>query len=470
MLNKKAIAAFAAGATLLSGMAFAAPAFAAEPAKDPKAEKCATAQDNVNDAKAALATAQANSVLAGDTKTAAHKKLDKATGLVNAYKEALKDVKAKEAAYTDAEDKDAARSELTKSVKKLNEALKNINDNKGDNKTFPAATAVPDDVTVGDGNGTVTYGTATKDSFKAALEGLATKQADEAAQKAEDAVSAAQDKLDLAKIHLTNLGCQASGSEQNPPKHDPTTPTQPGSVKDADAAKADVMVKAAAYDAARVKNAAAKAEAQKAYEEAAKAKKADEAAQAEVDAAQKAVDLFAGDKTSKEYKDLNDRLDRAKAKKTFTENTFEAAAAKYAEKQAAFDAANAEAQKAYDAYKAAVNVAAAFGVDVTKLPVVVAMDPLDKTFPGFADAQQLYRDAQSGKFGPAAAAAAKGAANGAAAAAADKKADKQGKITVEKGKDKAGKNLPKTGAAIALTALAASVLAGMGAAVRKVRH
>ena len=462
MLNKKAIAAFAAGATLLSGMAFAAPAFAAETPKKPTAEQCKSAQDDVNAKNAALQDAKDDLVTANAAKRRAHSKLDAAKAAVAAYKTAVKNFTEAKSAIDDVDASDGVA--VAQAKKKADDAAKAVKDaidaaEKTDVKLEGAKPNAPAD----------NAGAAPdKKAYDAKLKDIKTDDVDKKASDAQDAVSAAQDKLDLAKIHLTNLGCQASGSEQNPPKHDPTTPTQPGSVKDADAAKADVMVKAAAYDAARVKNAAAKADAQKAYEEAAKAKKADEAAQAEVEAAQKAVDLFAGDKTSKEYKDLNDRLDRAKAKKTFTENTFKAAAAKYAEKQAAFDAANAEAQKAYDAYKAAVNVAAAFGVDVTKLPVVVAMDPLDKTFPGFADAQQLYRDAQSGKFGPAAAAAAKGAANG--AAAADKKADKQGKITVEKGKDKAGKNLPKTGAAIALTALAASVLAGMGAAVRKVRH
>ncbi|MFU0662933.1 hypothetical protein ACMZ9F_01865, partial [Gardnerella vaginalis] len=77
MLNKKAIAAFAAGATLLSGLAFAAPAFA-EAAKEAtktekKAEECtpATASelfadqkaiddalDGVHDAQKALSTAK----------------------------------------------------------------------------------------------------------------------------------------------------------------------------------------------------------------------------------------------------------------------------------------------------------------------------------------------------------------------------------------------------------------------------
>ncbi|WP_427876328.1 hypothetical protein [Gardnerella sp. 2492-Sm] len=460
MLNKKAIAAFAAGATLLSGMAFAAPAFAAEPAKDPKAEKCATAQNNVTKLEQEKAVLEAKVTVAKSEYDAAQALFDNAKTLAGQYKAAVNAYKAAAKKAEDAKAADEDHGALDDAAEHARKSLADVVTKvKADKKLTAAAAFDASDATKAKTlkadalDATVNADTfaASKDELNQAKYNVFLKDAD----------------LTAAKADLAKLACQASGSEQNPPKHDPTTPTQPGSVKDADAAKADVMVKAAAYDAARVKNAAAKADAQKAYEEAAKAKKADEAAQAEVDAAQKAVDLFAGDKTSKEYKDLNDRLDRAKAKKTFTENTFKAAAAKYAEKQAAFDAANAEAQKAYDAYKAAVNVAAAFGVDVTKLPVVVAMDPLDKTFPGFADAQQLYRDAQSGKFGPAAAAAAKGAA---AAAAADKKADKQGKITVEKGKDKAGKNLPKTGAAIALTALAASVLAGMGAAVRKVRH
>ena len=50
MLNKKAIAAFAAGATLLSGLAFAAPAFAEDaPAGAPAAQGGAAAQDEKDD-------------------------------------------------------------------------------------------------------------------------------------------------------------------------------------------------------------------------------------------------------------------------------------------------------------------------------------------------------------------------------------------------------------------------------------
>ncbi|MFU0542958.1 hypothetical protein [Gardnerella vaginalis] len=479
MMNKKAIAAFAAGATLLAGFAMATPAFAADAAKKPTAEQCKNAQDKIDDAKAALATAKANSVLAGDAKTAAHKKLDKATGLVNAYKEALKDVKAKETAYADAEDKDAARSALTQSVKKLNEALKNINDNKGDDKTFPAATAVPGDVTVGAGNGTVTYGTATKDSFKAALEGLATKDADDAAQAAEDKVSAAQDKLDLAEIHLKNLGCKASGSEQNPPQNPPVTPAQPGSkteaIKNVFAKKVDVD--AAEHNFAEKKEAYAKAAATLT------------AAKAELDAAEhdKAVaaqnlsDFEAsGVNDSAKLKSLKEAVARADAHVVRTTTAFNKALADFNDAKTADLAAQAAYNLAKDAYDEAYNAAIKLGVNPALLPSVTAIDPLSPAFPQLAQAQKIYADALAGKFGAAAQKAVQKAEAKAQAAAPAAAAGKAGAAAAAKGElatkggnghgGKAGEKLGNAGVGVALTALAASMLAGMGAAVRKMRH
>ena len=58
-------------------------------------------------------------------------------------------------------------------------------------------------------------------------------------------------------------------------------------------------------------------------------------------------------------------------------------------------------------------------------------------------------------------------------AKADKKADKKAEAKAEvkaEAKKSAAASLPKTGAAVALAAVAASVLAGMGVALRKIRH
>ncbi|WP_427875987.1 hypothetical protein [Gardnerella sp. 2492-Sm] len=460
MLNKKAIAAFAAGATLLSGMAFAAPAFAETAPKKPTAEQCKTAQDNINDAKAALQDAKDDLVTANAAKRRAHVKLDKATALVDAYKKALKD-------YNDAKAEETAAG--NDNVKKAQAGVKKAQAE----VAFEAARKAAEDANSGIalGGAAKTAETATADDYKDKLTALDTKALDEAAQKAEDKVSAAQDKLDLAKIHLTNLGCQASGSEQNPPKNPPVTPAQPGSKEEAikNVLSKKVDVDAASHNFAEKKEAYTKAAA------------ALTAAKAELDAANKAAAVAAqnlsdfeasGVNDSAKLKSLKEAVDRADAHVVRTTAAFNKALADFNDAKTADLAAQAAYNAAKDAYDEAYNAAIKLGVNPALLPSVTAVDPLSPAFPQLAQAQKIYADALAGKFGAAAQKAVQKAeaAKAPAAAAADKKADKQGKITVEKGKDKAGKNLPKTGAAIALTALAASVLAGMGAAVRKVRH
>ena len=99
MLNKKAIAAFAAGATLLSGLAVAAPALAENtPAKAAATQAAPKADDaKIKAAQKALNLANYNEDKAEDTLAEAQKKLndaktkhDTAEALVNAYKEKAK--------------------------------------------------------------------------------------------------------------------------------------------------------------------------------------------------------------------------------------------------------------------------------------------------------------------------------------------------------------------------------------------
>ncbi|MFU0527751.1 hypothetical protein ACMZ9J_06535, partial [Gardnerella vaginalis] len=76
-------------------------------------------------------------------------------------------------------------------------------------------------------------------------------------------------------------------------------------------------------------------------------------------------------------------------------------------------------------------------------------------------AAKAMNDAASGKLGKA------------AQQAAAKKADAKGELAAKGGNGhggKAGEKLGNAGVGVALTALAASMLAGMGAAVRKMRH
>ena len=138
MLNKKAIAAFAAGATLLSGLAVAAPALAENAAGNAPA---ATAQKDDAAAKKAAqkATLEAKKKAAETAKTEAEKKLKKAqTDLrkpareleaaedeVTAAKQAVTDEEAKQAKHDAAKTaSDNANDAFTDALAKLNKTLK----------------------------------------------------------------------------------------------------------------------------------------------------------------------------------------------------------------------------------------------------------------------------------------------------------------------------------------------------------
>ncbi|WP_425663614.1 hypothetical protein [Gardnerella piotii] len=101
MMNKKAIAAFAAGATLLAGFAMATPAFAADKAEAPKkeAEKELTglekAQKAVKDAEEGLKKAQEKAT----TTAAAKKTADKAWTAAKAQASTIQGVELKDGVY-----------------------------------------------------------------------------------------------------------------------------------------------------------------------------------------------------------------------------------------------------------------------------------------------------------------------------------------------------------------------------------
>ena len=443
MLNKKAIAAFAAGATLLSGMAFAAPAFAAEPAKKPTAEQCKKAQDDVNDAKAALQDAKDDLVTANAAKRRAHAKLDKATALVNAYKTALKaynDAKAAENGKAGAELADAQAKTAHAKVD-FDKAAKNAEAN--DDLKLGAAKEVT---------------AATADDYKDKLTALDTKNADEEAQKKEDAVSAAQDKLDLAKIHLTNLGCEAKSEDPKDPK-DPKEPQG----KDVQHTLID-KVRFAKMMLDDADDALAHAKATLKDKTAALA-----AATAELKARTNDLDnaklrlnefLASGVNDSATQTRLSDAVDRAEAHVLRATAAFAKANGEYKDALAKAFAAVDAYNKALLDYKAIYNEAVANGVNPALLPPVVTSDPLSKNFPQVPGAKALYDSALSGKFGQE---VKKILEETCGKACAPKKSE------AKKCADKAAP-LAKTGAVVALAAVAASVLAGMGAALRKIRH
>ena len=154
---------------------------------------------------------------------------------------------------------------------------------------------------------------------------------------------------------------------------------------------------------------------------------------------------------------LSDAVARAEAHVTRATAAFAKATAEYKDALTKAFAAVDAYNKALADYKAIYNEAVANGVNPALLPPVVTSDPLSKNFPQVPGAKALYDEALSGKFGQ----EVKKILEETSSKKNDaKKADAK----------KSAAPLAKTGAAVALAAVAASVLAGMGAALRKIRH
>ncbi|WP_421778710.1 hypothetical protein HXT36_05365 [Gardnerella sp. DNF01144] len=395
MMNKKAIAAFAAGATLLAGFAMATPAFAETPTapkitKSQAAKDVKTAKDNLDKAQGELKALEAGKeeakapTIAGVTLTDCYTTKDGKFEPVEAKIGALKE-------------------EQAKLVRKY----------------------------INEYNAHVDY----------------TKKAEEV------------QKLDAAYNKALR--------EQAEAVDDPTTPSEDDQK---DAAIARVRTAAADLQTKIEKK-------QKTYAEYLKKKSAYNAAKEKVSACKEAVKaaedalndfMMSGETDSKREDHLNDVLDRAKAKLTAAETKQTKAEGEYKEaKQKATDAKSLW-KDAVKEYHAAYDHAVSLDVDPTKLPVVsTAADPLDNDFldlpstsNGVAPAGK--NGAQAGANGAAAGKA--GAANGSAAAGA------KTEVENKNGKDKRGNAHATTGVGVTLTALAATMLAGMGAAVRKARH
>ena len=175
---------------------------------------------------------------------------------------------------------------------------------------------------------------------------------------------------------------------------------------------------------------------------------------------------------------LKEAVARAEAHVVRTTTAFNKALVDFNDAKTADLAAQAAYNLAKASYDAAYNDAIKLGVNPDLLPSVTAIDPLSPAFPQLAQAQKIYADALAGKFGAAAQKAvqkaeakAQAAAPAAAGAAAGKAAAAKGELAKGgNGHGKAGEKLGNAGVGVALTALAASMLAGMGAAVRKMRH
>ena len=166
---------------------------------------------------------------------------------------------------------------------------------------------------------------------------------------------------------------------------------------------------------------------------------------------------------------LRDAADRAAAHLKRATVALAKAKAAYDDALAKDLAAVAAYNKALQTYKDVYNEAVAAGVNPALLPPVVTSDPLDPKVPAVPGLKHAYASAMSGKFGKEAKAAEAAAKQGQnTKASAQQNSNANGAAAGANGAAAAG--LAKTGAAVAMAAVAASVLAGMGAALRKIRH
>ena len=395
MLNKKAIAAFAAGATLLSGFAFAAPAMAEvtvpdtcpaeKPLKSKNADVTAQAKKDWEAAKK-LVPAQPVKPVAGD-------KVDSSM-------------------------------------------YENDTANEGKLKMKAGVTANNDN----------------------AEKYVATKAFVEATNKYVDDLAAYNTK-NAAAERLHNLYLRALEFENTCSTPDPDK-------KD----EAIDNVRAAKMTLDNADNAFAKAK--KAYYDAkAKFLKAQaelNARTAAFNAATTALENFraSGVNDSAKEQRLQDAVNRANAHLTRATAAYNDAEADYTKTYDAALAAKDVYNDALQAYKVAYDYAVSVGVNPALLPHVVTADPLDVSFNPVPGAKENYAAAVSGKFGPAVQAATKSKAS----AQQNNKKNNAASAEANGASAAAAAKLPQSGAAVAMAAVAASVLAGMGAALRKIRH
>ncbi|MFR8852754.1 MAG: hypothetical protein ACLVFW_03500 [Gardnerella vaginalis] len=403
MMNKKAIAAFAAGATLLAGFAMATPAFAADGGANTQSQEV---KKSKADLKKELDTART----AYEAAVAAEKAADEAA---TKTAEALKAVGAQPADTDKVKIKDDTKVQGHKVVDAAADAPKDANDKaekyvnafNADADAKAAKTAAEQDKTVK----ATTY-LAAEQAYSKAPEPKAAPSDD---QKKAEAVEAVK----TAKLHLDDA---FAAYTKDYAEYEKAKATLAGKVAAQEAAE---KVLKAAQDALEAYNVSAK----------------DDSALAQR---------------------LADAVARAQAKVDFAVAETAKANKDYAEAKAKAVASTAKYNAALAEYKACYNDAVTFGVEASKLPPVVTSDPLAPNFEDVPGATKAMKDAASGKLGKA---AQKEAAKTAPAAA-------KGELAAKGGHGKSGEKLGNAGVGVALTALAASMLAGMGAAVRKMRH
>ncbi|PNP87523.1 hypothetical protein [Gardnerella vaginalis] len=405
MMNKKAIAAFAAGATLLAGFAMATPAMAADGGANTQSQE------------------------AKKSKADLKKELDAAR---TAYEAAVAAEKAADEAAT------KAAAALTAVGNKPNDTAK---------------VKIEDDAKVNGHKAVKAEDDAPQNEVLAANKYVAAFNADADAKVAKTA--AEQDKNVKATAYLAAEQAYAKAPE---PKAAPSD--------DQKKAKAVEAVKTAKLhlDDAFAAYTKDYAEYEKAKATLAGKVAAQEAAQKALKAAQDALEAYkvsAKDDSALAQR-LADAVARAQAKVDFAVAETAKATKDYDEAKAKAVASTAKYNAALTKYKAAYNDAVRLGVNPAVLPAVVTSDPLAPNFEDVPGATKAMKDAASGKLGKAAQQEAGKAAAGKAAA--------KGELAAKGGHGKSGEKLGNAGVGVALTALAASMLAGMGAAVRKMRH
>ncbi len=499
MLNKKAIAAFAAGATLLSGLAFAAPAFAEaakDAAKTEKTEKKADPKHEaaVKAAEAKVEAAKKSLEKAKDDAKKSQKAFDKEShkfaslnDTLDEKKEALKAEQAKQAEYKKLQDaKTAAEKAETKALKELSKhASASVANYAGvaaaaakDDKNKDAFNAAKAEVELKHAavvNATAAAAAGQQDNSAAvtaaqsavddAQDAVDTAKADDGAYgEAKKNLDDANAKVDMYTTLLASYEADLAKLKGETPKPNPVTPgpVTPGPVTPAPSANPTVAAASGAlmhanvayneaaaaygtafnelkdaqakYDAAETQlnslNAQVKAANDNYQNNFVLAGKADtdagKAAKADLDNAVALAQAYA----SHEYADAKKTRDEKKAKLDKAGKALNAAKAQYA-----------------NAYLAAVKVEAS-------------------AVKGFPDPRNLA-DAPVDVFSPEGKAA---AGKLAAAAGAKAAAGENGGKKKNNAGENAKKKLGQTGATVALAAVAASVLAGVGAALRKIRH
>ncbi|MDK6861974.1 hypothetical protein QP355_04890, partial [Gardnerella vaginalis] len=471
---KKAIAAFAAGATLLAGFAMATPAFAgAKGDALADAVQIHEANKTLRESQRAVRTAEISLVKLQSAQAAAKTAYENAKTKFDAAKKAAEAAKkAVEAAKKAVEDgltaylgkhvndkdfvKDKATEEYKRSEEYTNlsksqtEAEQKLKDTDAEGKTLEQKA----------------------EALKTALDA-----ADAKVTAQTEAVAAAKAQVEANQRYLNALRGVNPGGETKPDqtkpgetKPDQTKPDQTKPVQTADpsksAASAELMrtqVVLAEADATN-KDAQEKFVKAKADFEAAKTQMAALDAQVKSAADREEALRVAGKTDTDAYKaaviDLKAAQSKANAYRTH----------EYADAEKNFGEKSGKALLAATAYNTAlVNYRAAFNKAVEVEASAVkgfadpnTLNPVSTDFPAASAAAKAEAKKVEAKAQTAAPAAGKA---GAAAAAKGELAAKGGN-----GHGKAGEKLGNAGVGVALTALAASMLAGMGAAVRKMRH